>query len=692
MIDELFAGDLWLLLLVQGTACLAIGLAASYVLRHRPARAHQILLTALLASVLMPGLHVSARYFGLGVLAPRTTPPVREIMETQPLEPALLAEMIATESAYEPMPSAEVESPAEASAHLVTTRPIPWVAIAAAGWLMITLVLLTRLALRFALGLCLLRAADPLGTEHVGSALAEARSRLGIDQPVRIRRSQKVRSPVIWCWVREPILLMQEAAADRREGTDWVGVFCHELAHWRRRDHLSGLFAELLAAVLPWHPLLWWAKDRLLKLSEQACDDWVLATGQSGVDYAEILLGLAAERQMAFLPTVFGKENTMNTRIRRIVNDKGGDPRIGTRWTMLVGALAVCTTLGVAVAQRRPAGPEPMDPPPVKKVKEHREMDMREEQTTALQRLAMKRLLEQLTRQAQEKKMMLGENRDLPEEERQVQQIELKLLVEQIEQMKHRFATLGRDPMMRPEPDLKERREPLRPEVEAKFDSLRQRHEELAQMAQKVERELEGLRDGQDREADELKLRLRKLHTEMAEVGKQMDSLKRSRLEERKLAPEEIERTKILRKPGAGQDREKLLQNLRMRAEKMAMVLKENPDMDAQKVEDLRRELEETRAKIGALEQDSRNREGKREVLSVTPKRDYRIDKDEFVVVKKLPPGPSPALKGPAGNPRLEAEVEDLRIQMKELHGQMQQMRELLEQAVERGRTDRPAN
>ncbi len=54
VINELFTGHLWLLLLVQGTACLAAGLAASYVLRHRPARAHQVLLTALLASVLMP--------------------------------------------------------------------------------------------------------------------------------------------------------------------------------------------------------------------------------------------------------------------------------------------------------------------------------------------------------------------------------------------------------------------------------------------------------------------------------------------------------------------------------------------------------------------------------------------------------------------------------------------------------------
>jgi hypothetical protein len=82
-IDEIVAGRLWLLLLVQGSACLAAGLAASYVLRHRPARAHQVLLTALLTSVLMPTLYLAAGHYQLGLLtskpaAPCSTPAVAE--------------------------------------------------------------------------------------------------------------------------------------------------------------------------------------------------------------------------------------------------------------------------------------------------------------------------------------------------------------------------------------------------------------------------------------------------------------------------------------------------------------------------------------------------------------------------------------------------------------------------------------
>jgi hypothetical protein len=41
MISATISGSLWPLLLVQGTACITVGLAASYLLRDRPARAHQ---------------------------------------------------------------------------------------------------------------------------------------------------------------------------------------------------------------------------------------------------------------------------------------------------------------------------------------------------------------------------------------------------------------------------------------------------------------------------------------------------------------------------------------------------------------------------------------------------------------------------------------------------------------------------
>ncbi|MEJ7638850.1 MAG: M56 family metallopeptidase [Singulisphaera sp.] len=74
----------------------------------------------------------------------------------------------------------------------------------------------------------------------------------------------------------------------------------HELAHWKRRDHLAEPARRAACCLLPWNPLAWWARARLGGLSELACDDWVIASGQSATDYAESLLGLVPQRRTAF--------------------------------------------------------------------------------------------------------------------------------------------------------------------------------------------------------------------------------------------------------------------------------------------------------------------------------------------------------------------------------------------------------
>jgi beta-lactamase regulating signal transducer with metallopeptidase domain len=139
-------------------------------------------------------------------------------------------------------------------------------------------------------------------------AVRSARAKLGIDREVQVCSSRGVHSPVIWCWKHIPVLLVPGVDGRCDSTIDWTGVLCHELAHWKRRDHISGLLAELAVCIVPWHLLLWWAKSRLTSLSEQACDDWVLATGQPGADYAESLLDLTPVGQMVFVPTVISSK------------------------------------------------------------------------------------------------------------------------------------------------------------------------------------------------------------------------------------------------------------------------------------------------------------------------------------------------------------------------------------------------
>ena len=217
-----------------------------------------------------------------------------------------------------------------------------------------TLVLLGRLLVAFVSGVCLLRRAQSRGCEQIQRAADFARARLGITKGLQVRSSKDVRSPVIWCWRPTPVLLVP---GDLDYGVDWEGVICHELAHWRRWDHISGLIAELIVCILSWNPLLWWSKKRLVRLSEQACDDWVLAGGRPCEDYAQSLLNFKPQKQVAFVPAVVHSRKGLAGRVRRILKDNCGNPRVGVGWALAVNVVAVCLMGGVAFAQTRPAEP-----------------------------------------------------------------------------------------------------------------------------------------------------------------------------------------------------------------------------------------------------------------------------------------------------------------------------------------------
>jgi len=225
------------------------------------------------------------------------------------------------------------------------------------AWFAISSILLFRLATRFILGLRLSSRSAPLRCSVVENALRSVGKSLGIAEQVVARRSDDIRSPVIWCWGRRAILLIpQDATHDR--SLDWSSIVCHELAHWKRRDHISGLLVELVVCILPWQPLLWWGRKRLMDLSEEACDDWVIASGQTGTRYARTLLGLTPQGYAALVPAVVAGRSSLGARVRRIVAGRCADPHSSPHWTLAVAAVTGCLSLGIALAQTRPAPPD----------------------------------------------------------------------------------------------------------------------------------------------------------------------------------------------------------------------------------------------------------------------------------------------------------------------------------------------
>ena len=347
MIRELFLRDLSLWAVTwQSILFAVIGLVGSFLLRRRPARASQMLLLAIIAAVLVPTMSVLVKRFQLGVF---TTEPIA--MPTVVMDVPVEVSVVSASPEIRPE-AHEVAADLESAAGSSQGADIPWRMIIMYGWMAAILILLGRLSINVVNGILLLRRAQSRVSGHIERAADSARARLGISKALQIRSSMDVRSPVIWCWSPIPVLLVP---TDLDDGLDWMGVICHELVHWRRCDHISGLIAELIVCILPWNPLLWWSKKRMVRFSEQACDDWVVAGGQSREDYAQSLLNFRPQKQIAFVPAVVGSKKTLAGRVRRILKDNCSNPRTGAAWALTASAIAICLAVGIAFAQTRPA-------------------------------------------------------------------------------------------------------------------------------------------------------------------------------------------------------------------------------------------------------------------------------------------------------------------------------------------------
>jgi protocatechuate 3,4-dioxygenase beta subunit len=120
-----------------------------------------------------------------------------------------------------------------------------------------------------------------------------------------------------------------------------------------------------VTAALPWHPLAWLARRRLGQLCELACDDWVLASGNSPITYAESLLTLVPQRRPALALAAVRSRRGLVRRITHILARRRTDPLVGRRWAVLSTTLVWLAVAGIGLAQPRllTAGAEPPPAP-----------------------------------------------------------------------------------------------------------------------------------------------------------------------------------------------------------------------------------------------------------------------------------------------------------------------------------------
>jgi hypothetical protein len=185
MIGEVFGESRWLWpLLWQSTACLALGLGGSLVLRRRPVRAHQVLVLSLVAAVAAPLLSDMVKQRDWGLL-PREATVVH--LETQPFVTmdgqAIPKPSPASKTVNVPMAEGGTSNVAKRSVGFRVNPTQLFMSL----WIIGATSFLVRLIIRFFQAYRLARQSKPITSGPVNGAVATARLRLGIRRGARSR-------------------------------------------------------------------------------------------------------------------------------------------------------------------------------------------------------------------------------------------------------------------------------------------------------------------------------------------------------------------------------------------------------------------------------------------------------------------------------------------------------------------------
>ncbi|QDT49579.1 Methicillin resistance mecR1 protein [Symmachiella dynata] len=165
--------------------------------------------------------------------------------------------------------------------------------------------------------------------------LADAAAQLGIAPPP-IRLVPGLAAPGVWCTLR-PILLWPSDLTPSLSAQAIRGVLLHELAHLRRRDHLTAWLVLLGDIIWWWNPCYWITRRQLNENAELACDAWVTTTlPESRRDYANALVAFATPPARKLSPQpALGLHSTLKktfTRRLTMIMDETRHPRHMSRW------------------------------------------------------------------------------------------------------------------------------------------------------------------------------------------------------------------------------------------------------------------------------------------------------------------------------------------------------------------------
>lgn len=160
--------------------------------------------------------------------------------------------------------------------------------------------------------------------------------------------------------VRDPVALIPRWVLELDEHSQRL-LLAHEMEHVRARDSALLVLGAVLAALLPWNPLVWWMSRRLRLAVEVDCDHRVLVREGGVRRYAELLLMTArmpSEHARALVAGLGERESDLERRIVAMTESTQASVRPALLRAVVPALLAVVL---IAAACETPR-PDPVGP------------------------------------------------------------------------------------------------------------------------------------------------------------------------------------------------------------------------------------------------------------------------------------------------------------------------------------------
>jgi HEAT repeat protein/beta-lactamase regulating signal transducer with metallopeptidase domain len=285
-------------MIVKASLVLGLTALAAAALRRASAAARHLVWTlGLMGALAAPALSLALPRWELPLVRIASPAPAAEAVPA-----AAIPDIAAPRRHRSPTPTArpETSSPTQVVTAAGQT-PISWRTLALIAWTIGALAIVGRVLLGLAAVQWMSRRTGLVSDAPWLTLAREMASQLGL-RGVRFLRSGAASMPMAWGIVRPSVLM--PADADTWPDDRLRIVLLHELAHVKRRDCLTHLFAQIACAAHWFNPLAWMAVRRLRAERERACDDLVLAAGTRGSDYADQLLEIARVMHAGRFPAV----------------------------------------------------------------------------------------------------------------------------------------------------------------------------------------------------------------------------------------------------------------------------------------------------------------------------------------------------------------------------------------------------